>query len=42
MYRAKKSLWLLDEKICNEDMVASCDGPRTHLTDGDARSDSQS
>jgi hypothetical protein len=38
--RAKKSLWLVDRKIGNIDMVASCDGRITHLTDGDTGSDS--
>ena len=41
-HRAKKSLWLVDEKkIGNFNMVASCDGRITHLTDGDTGSDSQ-
>src|ERR1700680_1178773 len=39
--RAKSSLWRMDEKIGNFDMVASSDGRITHLTDGDTGSDSQ-
>src|ERR1700730_1431866 len=39
-HRAKKTLWLVDEKIGNLDIVASCDGRIVHLTDGDTGSDS--